>query len=117
MLRLPLPADRSLVISQTQQSWRLGVIDAAPPLQPIPVRAEDGRLSLPADAVGGVVALTDPETGATLLAGTQRAAGQGFPTLRQTPEFNLLPTWQGVAVAFSAGGTSLWCGPSTTGSC
>jgi hypothetical protein len=98
VLRLPLPANRSLVISQTPQSWRVGVIDAAPPIRPIPIRAEDGHLSLPADAVGEVVALTDPETGATLLVGTQLTAGQGMPTPRETPEFDLLATWQGVAI-------------------
>jgi hypothetical protein len=62
------------------------------------MRAADGELSLPVDAVGAVVAIPDPDTGATLLVGTQRATGQDFPTLHQTPEFNLLPTWQGVAV-------------------
>jgi tetratricopeptide (TPR) repeat protein len=62
------------------------------------MRAADGELSLPVDAVGAVVAIPDPDTGATLLVGTQRATGQDFPTLHQTPEFNLLPTWQGVVV-------------------
>jgi hypothetical protein len=98
VLRLPLPRERFLAISQAAQAWRVGVIDATPPLQPIPLRAENGHLNLSADAVGEVVALTDPETGATLLVGTQRTAGQGIPTLRRTPEFDLLPTWQGVAI-------------------
>lgn len=99
VLRLPLPANRSLAISQASQSWRLAVIEAATPAQPIPMRAEDGQLSLPVDAASEVVAIADPETGATLLVGTQLAAGQGFPTLRQMPDFSLLPTWQGVVIA------------------
>ena len=99
VLRLPLPADRALVLSQTPQSWRVGIIDATPPLYPIPVRAEAGQLNLAADAAGDVVAISDPLTGGTLLVGTQKTAGQGIPTLRETPEFTLLPTWQGVVVA------------------
>ena len=47
---------------------------------------------------GTVVSLTDPDTGATLLVGTQRRNGQGVPALRRAPEFSLLPTWQGVVV-------------------
>ena len=99
VLRLPLPADRALVLSQTPNAWRVGVIDDAPPLQPIPLHAEGGQLNLATDAAGDVVAVADPETGGTLLVGTQKTAGQGIPTLRETPEFNLLPTWQGVAIA------------------
>jgi hypothetical protein len=41
----------------------------------------------------------DPLTGGTLLVGTQRAPGQGVVVSHSTPEFTLLPTWQGVAVA------------------
>ncbi len=110
VLRLPLPPGRSLAISQTPQSWRLGVIDTPPPLQPVPLRLEGGHLDLAADAAGEVVAIADPETGATLLVGTQKTTGQGIPTLRQTPEFNLLATWQGVAVAPLAGELALRAG-------
>ena len=56
------------------------------------------RLVLPAAAPGAVVSVADPDTGATLLVGTQRRDGQGVPAERRSPEFALLPTWQGVAV-------------------
>jgi len=98
VLHLKLPADRNLAIGETQYAWRVSVVASASPARPIPMRAADGELSLPVDAVGAVVAIPDPDTGATLLVGTQRATGQDFPTLHQTPEFNLLPTWQGVVV-------------------
>ena len=99
VLRLKLPAGRSLALSQTPESWYLGVSDAAPPTQPIPMLAADGQLMLQTDSVGDVVVIADPETGTVLLVGTQRAPGQGIVTPRQTPEFSLLPTWQGVVVA------------------
>jgi hypothetical protein len=99
VLRLPLPANRNLAISQASQSWRLAVIETTPPAQPIPMRAEDGQLSLPVDAASEVVAIADPETGATRLVGTQLAAGRGFPTLRQLPDFSQLTTGQGVVIA------------------
>jgi hypothetical protein len=98
VLQLTLPADQSLAIGEARQAWYVGVVQGASPLRPIPMRATDGQVRLAADAVGTVVAIADPQSGATLLVGTQRATGQGFATLRQTPEFNLLPTWQGVAV-------------------
>jgi hypothetical protein len=98
VLHLKLPADRNLTIGETRHAWRVSVVASASPARPIPMRAADGQLSLPVDAVGTVVAIPDPDTGATLLVGTQRAAGQDFPTLHQTPEFSLLPTWQGVVV-------------------
>ena len=98
VLHLKLPADRNLTIGETQHAWRVTVVAGVSPARPIPMRAADGQLSLPVDAVGAVVAIPDPDTGATLLVGTQRATGQDFPTLHQTPEFNLLPTWQGVVV-------------------
>jgi hypothetical protein len=98
VLRLKLPADRNLAISRYGQTWRVAVVEAAPPTQPIAVRAANGQLSLAADAVSDVIAIADPASGATLLVGTQRSSGEGIPAPRQMPEFNLLPTWVGVAV-------------------
>ena len=97
VLRLRL-ADRELAIGETQHTWHVGVVASAAPARPIPMQVADGRVRLPADAVGAVVAIPDPGSGATLLVGTQRTTGQGFSTLRQTPEFSILPTWQGIAV-------------------
>src|SRR5208337_2712579 len=51
---------------------------------------------------GRVVRLTDPDTGALLLAGTQRSGAHGIPATRRSPTFLLLPSWQGVADAASA---------------
>jgi hypothetical protein len=98
MLRLKLPAHRHLFIDLMQHAWRLGVSAASAAVHPITIRAVDGQLSLQADSVGGVVTIADPETGADLLVGTQKVTGEAITTPRQMPEFNLLPTLQGVVV-------------------
>jgi hypothetical protein len=98
VLRFRLPQRQELALSQTPQGWAVGVVKAAAPTRPIGMQAADGEVSLPADATGDVVAIADPETGSSLLVVTQRVTGQAVPALRRTPEFDLLPTWQGVVV-------------------
>jgi hypothetical protein len=66
-----------------------------PQLQP---QVQGGDLRLPARQVGRVVSLLDPETGAPLLVGTQRGDGAGLSVIRRAPQFELLPSWQGLAV-------------------
>jgi hypothetical protein len=98
LLRFPLPPGRDLALTQSPQSWRIGIVDALPPGQPIVPQVNNGQATLPVDGAGGVVSIADPETDATLLVGTQHVTGQSMPALRRTPEFDLLPTWQGVVV-------------------
>ena len=84
--------------SRTRDAWRITAVPLEPTLRPIQAAVVDDRLVLRAADVGSVISLVDPDTGATLLVGTQRRNGQGVPVLRQSAEFTLLPTWQGVAV-------------------
>jgi len=60
--------------------------------------ASGARLRMAAASPGRTVVVPDPLTGGTLLVGTQREPGQGVAVARSTPEFIILPTWQGVAV-------------------
>ena len=55
-------------------------------------------MQLYADAPGQVISMPDPETEGILLVGTQLKPGQATAIARSTPDFALLPTWQGVAV-------------------
>ena len=102
VLRLGLPAGRALHLARSPEGWAIaaGEEPALSPIRPeLDTSAEGLRLRLPARQPGRSVTMPDPLTGGTLLVGTQRESGQGIAVTRGTPEFTLLPTWQGVAVA------------------
>ena len=98
VIRVQLKADTVLSASRAEGAWRITTASKQPSLQPIQATVADDSLLLAAAMPAGVVSLTDPDTGATLLVGTLRRDGQGVPMLRRSPEFTLLPTWLGVVV-------------------
>ncbi|HTN12123.1 MAG TPA: hypothetical protein VL154_14235 [Acetobacteraceae bacterium] len=102
LLRLPLPAGQALHLSRVPAGWTVTLSPSAAPLRPIRPRLEADGLLLPATAPGMVVSLPDPQTGGTLLVGTQTGAGDAMPAGRRAPQFALLPSWQGVVVAPSS---------------
>ena len=102
MLVLPLPADRALRLSRNAEGWTVTAGDepALRPIRPEPDTGAEGvRLRLASSQPGRSVTVPDPLTGGTLLVGTQHEPGQGIAVPHATPEFTLLPTWQGVALA------------------
>jgi tetratricopeptide (TPR) repeat protein len=98
LLRIPLPPALSMALTQMPQGWRIAALTAAPKQQPIAIAPTDGHLILTAEQSGDVVSLADPDTGATLLVGTQHRSGQGLATGRRGADFILRPTIQGVVV-------------------
>lgn len=98
LLRVPLPPSQSMALTQMPQGWRIAALTTEPKQQPIAVSPTDGRLNLTAEQSSDVVSLADPDTGATLLVGTQHRSGQGLATRRRGTEFVLRPTIQGVVV-------------------
>lgn len=98
LFRLPLPAGRFIALTQMSQGWRIAALTSAPKQQPITASYADGHVNLAAEQPGDVISLADPDTGATLLAGTQHRPGQGVTTLRRGAGFALRPTIQGVVV-------------------
>ena len=102
VIRVPLDEGTALSLSRSADSWRIAAVSREPALRAIQAAVTEDRLLLQAAAPGGVVSVADPDTGATLLVGTQRRDGQGVPTERRAPEFSVLPTWQGVAVEADA---------------
>ena len=98
LVRLRLPPGLSVALNPTPQGWIVAILTGAPPPRPIGEHLVGNHFQLAADAPGRVVTIADPETGATLLVGTQRQPGQAVAIRRSGPEFSLLPSWQGVLV-------------------
>nr|WP_294528538.1 hypothetical protein [uncultured Rhodopila sp.] len=112
LLALPLPPSQSVAVTQTPQGWRVAALSAVPKPQPIAAIQASGRLTLPAEQAGEVVSMADPDTGATLLIGTQRRPGQAVAHGRLAVEFILRPTLQGVVVEPLSDSVALRTAPS-----
>ncbi len=103
VLRIPLPAGVALALTREPDHWTIAPARAEP--QALAIRVADRSLLLAAANPGRVVTMVDPATGADLLVGTERGGpgpdtrGQGVLAPRRAPEFDLLPSWRGVAVA------------------
>ena len=98
LLALPLPPALSVALTQTPQGWRVAALTAAPKTQPIAAINSAGSLKMPAEQAAEVVNVADPDTGATLLVGTQRRPGQAVTHARLATEFIVRPTVQGVVI-------------------
>jgi hypothetical protein len=98
LLRLPVPSGISIALSRAPQGWRIVGLNGVPTSQPIVATLADGSLTLGAEQASDVVTMADPDTGATLLVGTQRRPGQGVAATRYTTEFVLRTTGLGVVV-------------------
>jgi tetratricopeptide (TPR) repeat protein len=96
LFRIPHPDTLSIALTQMPHGWRIAALNTPPKQQPIPASYLDGHLNLAAEQPGEVVSMADPDTGATLLVGTQHRPGQGTATSRRGSEFILRPTSQGV---------------------
>lgn len=100
IVRVRLP-QAEIRLERRKGGWIATAIggDAAPAaLRPIVPLASAERVLLPATQPGIVVSVPDPQTGEVLLVGTQRQSGEGVAVARRTPDYALLPTWQGVVL-------------------
>ena len=100
MLRLPIARDEELGVARASEGWKLTIRPGADFPRPaaFDVQRADGALRFVANGTGGVVSVPDSETGAALLVGTVREAGQANVTARRTPEFAMPPTWLGLVI-------------------
>ncbi len=103
-LVFPLLSGRGLRLSHAAEGWTVHLGAQAPPARIHPAldtagKAPGPQLRLPLPSPGHALRLTDPLTGGLLLVGTEHAPGSAMTVAHATPEFTLLPTWQGVAVA------------------
>lgn len=100
VLRMRLPG-AAIRLERRKGGWIATALggDAAPPaLRQITPMAAADRVLLPAAGPGVVVSVPDPQSGEVLLVGTQRDVGEGVAVARHTPDFALLPSWQGVVL-------------------
>ena len=98
LLRIALPQEAQPSLVRQAQGWQLTVTAGVAAPEPIRAQAADGKLTFAAAAPGAVITMTDPETGATLLVGTQRRAGQAMPTTRHWATFIAHRSWQGLVL-------------------
>lgn len=99
LIHLTPPAGTAVALSKTVQGWVIALRGAPPPQQPLALEVDGTALNVPAQQPGGVLSVADPLTGGRLLVGTQRQPGQAVVIPFRTPQFTLLLTTQGVAVA------------------
>ncbi len=98
VLRLVPPDGRSVSLTRAPNGWRMDAVAQAGPVRPIPAHASGHQLVFDAPAIGQVLSIADPDNGAPLLIGTQRAPGTGISGERRTADFVLLRTEQGLVI-------------------
>jgi hypothetical protein len=92
------PVGQVAMLSPAQAGWRISVVSAAPTPAALAPVIDGAEVTFAVNAVGQVVAVADPQTGGTLLVGTQRDAGQAVLVERRTPDFILPATAQGIVL-------------------
>ena len=98
VIRVPLAEGKTVTVSRSPQAWKIALaLTPQDPAAIVPVVAE-GRMTFPVESASDVITLADPQSGSTLLVGTQRKANQAIVTGRRTTEFSLIPTQLGVVV-------------------
>jgi tetratricopeptide (TPR) repeat protein len=129
VVEFPLSDGGQLGLQHSPDGWRIAVTSASSAPHPISISERQERLEFAADEPGRAVTIIDPRSGDMLLVGTQRKPGQAVTVGYDTPQFVLLPTWQGVVIeplsdrltmettphGFALGGTGIALATSTIG--
>ena len=108
LLRFPLRDGDAVALRRVNRGW---IVTAGPPsspgLPPLLPSVRANHLLFPVASTGLVVTVADGSTGQNLQVGTLRATGPGVPVPFRAPEFNILPSWQGVAAELLSDRASL----------
>jgi hypothetical protein len=96
VLRLPMPPGVYLALRRRAAGWEVSVGPVGAPGPVIRPSVTGGEVRLEAPRPGHVVSLLDPASGAPLLVGTELGRGAGLAVIRRAPQFELLPSVQGV---------------------
>ncbi|WP_445681950.1 hypothetical protein [Radicibacter daui] len=102
--RLKEPAGRHPVVAREGTAWHVGFAAGnSPPSLALAPRSDPldplgGRIVVPAEGAGAVIAFVDPDVKDQLFVVPLPVAGRGLPALRRFPDTDLLPTAQGLVV-------------------
>ena len=96
LLRLPIKQTDHIRLRHQSRGWSVAIVSAPTEMPPLTPVARSTELLFPITGTGQSVVVADPATGQNLLVGTLRATGPGVPVGYRVPEFNILPSWQGV---------------------
>jgi hypothetical protein len=98
VLRIPLQPAEGLLLTRKPEGWVISVLGNGPSVHGIVPEFIEGAVRFPLAGAGAVVTIPDPIGGGTLLVGTQRTGGQAIAVARMSPGFQILPTYQGIAL-------------------
>jgi hypothetical protein len=98
-LRMSMAEGARLSLARQAEGWAVSVLNGQADRRAAPVRLHDGTLTVAMKQAADVVVLLDAQTGARLLVGTVHGHGDGVVIGHASPEFRLLPSWEGVVVS------------------
>jgi hypothetical protein len=112
-LTMALPPGAHLALRRHAEGWAVTIATGTPDLPAAQARLKDGVVTIAMPQAADSLVLVDPDTGGKLLVGTVRDHGGALDVPHLSPEFRLLPSWDGVVVA--AIGDRLALTPTKTG--
>ncbi|HTZ69915.1 MAG TPA: hypothetical protein VMB71_04615 [Acetobacteraceae bacterium] len=98
-LTVPLAPGKRLALRRRPEGWVLAIVPDSAPAATSTARLQAGEVHLDMPQAASSVVLDDPATGGKLLVGTVTGDGPGVAVAHRSPEFALLPSWDGVVVA------------------
>jgi hypothetical protein len=90
---------KRLSLHRRKQGWTMTVEPAGSQPDTAPVRLHGGVVAIAMPSAAGSVVMVDEVTGGTLLVGTVRDHGPGVQVPHASPDYALLPSWEGVVSA------------------
>jgi hypothetical protein len=97
-LTMKMPPGALLALHRAPSGWALSVERGAAGREGAAVRLHEGVVSIAMAQAADSLVLADPQTGGKLLVGTVHDHGGGVLVPHDSPEFSLLPSWEGVVV-------------------
>jgi hypothetical protein len=97
-LAMPMPPGTLMALHRLPAGWALSVERALSGRASAKVRLQGGVVSVAMKQAAGSLVLADPATGGKLLVGTVHDHGDSVLVPHVSPEFALLPGWEGVVI-------------------